>query len=163
MPGVVVGLPLLSMAKPPASPDAARKVTPWCPVGVTKVLSREFSVLNSFSPQLMETAETPARLAAVATAAYRSGSLAEFASTRMMLAPGATECAHSMSRASSISQLPLGLPAPAGSTPGSGLDCPDWFTFVKLGGSGTPSWTSNWARSLLENPEAVLFTKLGSS
>ena len=56
----------------------------------------------------------------MATAVKRSALLSLVASTRTMFAPGAMACAHSMSRASSISQLPLMFPAPAGSVPAEG-------------------------------------------
>ena len=63
----------------------------------------------------METAETPAVLAAVVTAAIRSLMLALLASYRMMFALGATAWAHSTSSDSSTSQPPLLLVELAGS------------------------------------------------
>ncbi len=51
------------------------KVTPWCPLGVVNVLSLESSLEVSSSPQLIETTDTPGRLAAVATAVNRSALL----------------------------------------------------------------------------------------
>src|SRR5439155_480519 len=65
----------------PSSPDAATNVTPVCPVGVVKLLSRPISWLNSPAPQLIDTTDTPAVLRAVSTAVIRSGSVGEFAST----------------------------------------------------------------------------------
>ena len=60
----------------------------------------------SAKPQLIDTTDTPGRLAAVATLVIRSASDWLLASTSTICAPGAMAWAHSTSSASSISQLP---------------------------------------------------------
>ena len=50
------------------------KVTPWWPLGVVNVESHgRLAGVTSGSPQLIETTETPGRLAAVATAGEQVG------------------------------------------------------------------------------------------
>ncbi len=62
------------------------------------------SAFTSDSPQLIETTVTPFWPSAYATAAIRLDTVAELASTTRMFAPGAIECAHSTSSASSSAQ-----------------------------------------------------------
>ena len=76
-------------------------------------------------------------------AEHRSLKLFELASTSTRFAAGAMTWAHSTSMASSYSQFPLELPAPAGSVPGRPVVPPNWLSFVKLGGSGRPNVWSN--------------------
>ena len=140
-------------------------VTPWWPLGVVKVLSIDCSPWYSSIPQLIETTDTPGRAAAVATAVNRSLLLVSvFASTRSMLAPGAMACAHSMSRASSISQVPLSIAGPGRVRAGQvrGL-----ARLVVLG----EAWRVGQAERLVELGQvaraeslgSVLSTKAGSS
>src|SRR5215471_16815776 len=115
------------------------KVTPWLAEGLRKVLSKLVWPENSFPPQLIDTATTPGVLAAVVTAVNRFTNEADDASTRRMLAPGATAWAHSTSRAISVAQPELadGRVVP-----------PFWFTTLKVGPpgwlrSGSPQAASN--------------------
>src|SRR5215469_1380380 len=92
---------------PGESPVEAKNTTP----DLINVESRPVSFANSPPPQLLETSAPPTavkRLAATASAASRSEKLSDAASTRIILAPGAIACAHSISRDSSSSHPPLG-------------------------------------------------------
>src|SRR5262245_24620424 len=92
------------MAGAPESPEEATNVTPLCPSGVTKLLSKLVSLENSLAPQLIDTATTFDWLAANRTAVSRLVNEASFASTSRMLALGAMAWAHSTSRAISLAQ-----------------------------------------------------------
>ena len=91
----------------PLSPEEAVYRVPWRVKVESKLVSEE----NSTPPQLMDTSVAPRRLAA-ATAEVRSSKLALAASTRTILAPGASAWAHSMSSDSSSAQ-----PASTGGVP----------------------------------------------
>ena len=91
-----------------------------------------------------------------APAEMRSLKLVELASTKMMLALGASAWAHSTSSDSSNSQPPVESTA-VGGVP------PVCDTFVNFGGSGRPNAKSNLARSLELKFTSELFTSFGSS
>src|SRR5262249_1528436 len=85
----------------PKSPEEATKVTPVWPAGVVKIESYAVPAADSGEPQLIESTETPGWLRSQSTAVRRSCPPIDAAATRMMLALGATACAHSTSIACS--------------------------------------------------------------
>ena len=123
------------------SPAEATKVTPV----VEKTEFEEVSLLASDQPKLIETTLAPL-VAAFLIAANKSELLWLAAWTTTILAPGAIAWAHSISRASSLSQLLV---------PAVSVAPPLKSTFRKLGGSGMPNWASNMPKSLLLKAESV--------